>query len=246
MGESATTGRPGSILSEDSANGAAPVARSKARRKRKRGRPPKSSLHEEGARESLVAAALGLFATRGFDGVSLAQIAEVAGTTPSLVHYYFESKTDLWRTALGSVLGELRQEFDALEKELEDLDCVAALEEVIRRFITFSSRHPELSLILRNERGSEGPRMEWLWNEQWMPLRSLPLKLIEAAQEQGRLRPAASAHVLAVLVGACLQPLRGRQSLAEIYGLEPSSPEAIDIHADLVVDTLLHGLVRSP
>jgi TetR/AcrR family transcriptional regulator len=189
-----------------------------------------------------MASALGLFARQGFEGTSLVEIANDAGVTPSLVHYYFASKEDLWKLALESVLIELRDDFRQLEAKLVGIDSLDALELVLRRFISFSSRHPELSLILRNERGGTGPRLEWLWQEHWAPLRALPLRLIAEAQSADRLRAGAPEHILQIIIGACLHPLRGRLSLHQIHGQAVESEEVFAVHADLVVAILLRGL----
>ena len=211
--------------------------------KRRRGRPRKGEGSDD-ARPALVAAALELFAAKGFDGVSLAEIAKRAGATASLVHYYFESKDELWKTALSSVLRELRDAFERLETQLEGEDPVDALEQVIRGFVAFSSRHPEVSLILRNERGEVGPRLEWLWTEHWAPLRALPLGFIIAGQQAGEIREGAPDHILQIIIGACLHPLRGRLSLQQMYGLDHDAQEVYEVHADLVSATLMAGLTR--
>src|ERR1700688_3725269 len=49
-----------------------------------------------GARERILRAALDEFARSGFDGTTTRSIAKIAGVTPPLILYHFESKEKLW------------------------------------------------------------------------------------------------------------------------------------------------------
>ncbi|MFC8299693.1 TetR family transcriptional regulator [Micromonospora orduensis] len=53
-----------------------------------------------GTRESILDAARGAFAERGFDAASIRAIAGTAGVDPALVHHYFGSKDQLFLAAM--------------------------------------------------------------------------------------------------------------------------------------------------
>jgi len=59
-------------------------------------------------RQRLVAHARALFAERGFEGVSVDEIAAAAGLTKGAVYYQFKDKTDLFRAACEAVLADVR------------------------------------------------------------------------------------------------------------------------------------------
>jgi AcrR family transcriptional regulator len=62
------------------------------------------------ARRSLIeAAASELFATRGYRGASIEEIARRSGVTPPVVYDHFESKLDLYRQLLERHFAELRE-----------------------------------------------------------------------------------------------------------------------------------------
>ena len=86
----------------------------------------------EANRASIVAAAIAEFASRGFKGASMDQIAARTNTTRGLINYYFGSKEKLYLAVLERVYGEIR---DA-EKELE-LDHLAPVD-AIRRIVEFT------------------------------------------------------------------------------------------------------------
>jgi AcrR family transcriptional regulator len=54
----------------------------------------------EGARERILAAAVGQIAREGIDGVRIARIAMAAGVSTALVHYHFDSREALLAEAL--------------------------------------------------------------------------------------------------------------------------------------------------
>jgi AcrR family transcriptional regulator len=62
------------------------------------GRP--SAQAEADVRAALMTAAKELFLKYGFEKVSARQIAAAAGTTPAMIHYYFENKVGLFRAML--------------------------------------------------------------------------------------------------------------------------------------------------
>jgi AcrR family transcriptional regulator len=71
---------------------------------RRRGRPrARAAGGEHDPREEIVAAASALFAGRGVDAVTMAQIAEAAGLQQSSIYYWFRSKADILATILGEV-----------------------------------------------------------------------------------------------------------------------------------------------
>lgn len=85
---------------------------------RRRGRPRARQAQAGGPdpREQIVAAASDLFASRGVDEVTMAQIAEAAGLQQSSIYYWFRSKSDV----VGSILERVnRIPLAIVERELQ-------------------------------------------------------------------------------------------------------------------------------
>lgn len=72
------------------------------------------------SRKALLDAAESLFATRGFDGVSLRQLTQAAGTNLASVHYHFGSKESLFAEVIVRRLRPINA------RRLELLDAVLA------------------------------------------------------------------------------------------------------------------------
>lgn len=60
----------------------------------------RAALHADTARERILASASALFGERGFDGVSVQDIAHASGTSTSLIYYHFADKRALFETAV--------------------------------------------------------------------------------------------------------------------------------------------------
>ncbi|MDR1497408.1 MAG: TetR/AcrR family transcriptional regulator [Puniceicoccales bacterium] len=72
-----------------------------ARKKRGKGR---SNVQGEKRRANILKVSVRLFALRGYDNVSLRDIADEIGITPSLIMHHFGSKTVLYREAVDHLL----------------------------------------------------------------------------------------------------------------------------------------------
>src|SRR6478735_5032940 len=88
--------------------------------------------------DRILAAALEVFAERGFDGARTREIAERAGANLGLIKYYFDDKERLWKAAVTRAFEELQAEVTT-----DDDDEPAALERLVRSFVRFVARRPE-------------------------------------------------------------------------------------------------------
>jgi AcrR family transcriptional regulator len=108
-------------------------------------------------KEAILEAALECFARFGFEGTSMSAVARAAGVTQPLMHYYFDSKDELWRAAVTSAFDEMLVQVE-LSNDLEELDPVSALRVLIRRFMSFHDRHPLLMPLIAGDLGGRPVR----------------------------------------------------------------------------------------
>jgi AcrR family transcriptional regulator len=95
-------------------------------------------------RETILTAALDVFAEKGFDGTSIADIAAVAQVPKSLLQYHFGSKEELWKACLEQKAVPLLKPLDRF-LERRDAANLAAL--VAARFRVFQE-HPKVARML--------------------------------------------------------------------------------------------------
>jgi AcrR family transcriptional regulator len=100
------------------------------------GRPPKQEAGQ--TRERLLDAALNLFATQGFAGTSMRQIAQAVGIRESAIYAHFASKEALYQTLFEQIGPPTKLISDLLESHptMAQLDPEQVLRTVAHRMIT--------------------------------------------------------------------------------------------------------------
>jgi AcrR family transcriptional regulator len=104
-------------------------------------------------------AAASLFAARGFDGVTVAEVARQAGANKALISYHFGGKLQLYRTILRETFEELLSRVEPLRTDARPPD------QVLREFIarvgdTADRRRPHLSRMMLREVIAGGPHLD--------------------------------------------------------------------------------------
>ena len=189
-----------------------------------------------------MAAALDLFANRGFDAVSTPDIALQAESSQSVVLYHFKTKEELWRAAMRDLFASvsIKPGFDGAM--YKDLDVISRLRVLLRGFVLASARHPELGRVINREGASGSERMTWLFEELAQPNYAAFETLFAEGAASGVLKsyPAGMLTLIAHGAAACMFNLA---MIAEmLIGSDPFNPELVELQADMVVDILLNGL----
>ncbi|NBN90949.1 MAG: TetR/AcrR family transcriptional regulator, partial [Actinobacteria bacterium] len=111
-----------------------------------RGRP---KLHSD---EQILEAALRMFATHGYDGMSLRSLNRELGLSHSAIHQRFGTKEDLYKAVIdhefGAMFSEIRNHLRALPRPDTPL---AELQSQFKAFLIVSSKHPYLNRLMNNE-----------------------------------------------------------------------------------------------
>src|ERR1700738_767228 len=102
---------------------------------RRRGRPSAGTEFDPAV---LLRAALAAFAERGYDGVSVRQVARELGISHALLNARCGTKRDLWFAAMNHVLTTLEQDLRAAA-QAPDTDDLAALRDGIIAHVTFAA-----------------------------------------------------------------------------------------------------------
>jgi len=205
------------------------------------------ALDDRARRRTILNAALKTFSAHGFSGGSIAKVARNHGVSPALIHYYFQNKNELWHAALDYGIGDVVRELTDRLDDLTDLDSVSRLKYFIRRYIAIVSERPEVFDIITREGETSGPRLAWLTRQHLTPLYNLWTALIEAAQAEGKIKVTIPAyHLSQIIAGASYQFMASRVRMREVYGVDVSTKELRDRHANAVLDVVLTGMLTFP
>lgn len=110
----------------------------------------KLSSRSQETRKKILEAARKLFAEKGYDGVSMEDIAQASGVRKSLIYYYFESKEVLFEEVWIGVIEELEKE---LFPEVENEKSIAGtIKKLIKKYVEFTLNKSELSRLIARER----------------------------------------------------------------------------------------------
>lgn len=113
-----------------------------------------SKVDVENSQQRIFASAERLFAERGFDGVSVRDIANDAGVNGAMIGYYFGSKQGLLSEVYSSHCRVLNQERLRLLKEFSQMKQGPTLEHVLEAFI-----RPSLAVTVDSHGRSDFTRL---------------------------------------------------------------------------------------
>ena len=127
-----------------------------------RGEPARAGRPATARKAAILRAATDLFARRGFDGVSLDDIATLAKTQRSLILYYFSTKEHLWKAAASVVIEAFNQEMARRLADLEKLDEDEFRKRSIEAWLSGWLDMPQAAQFLVREGGVPSARLNWL------------------------------------------------------------------------------------
>ncbi|MFZ4606717.1 MAG: TetR/AcrR family transcriptional regulator [Caulobacter sp.] len=201
---------------------------------------PRWRRRKEARPGEIVAAALAVFAEKGFAAARLDDIAARAGVSKGALYLYFETKQDLFaavvRDAISPNLAAVEVAAGAIN--LPFAVIIRALIERAAEMMTVSPVGPVAKMVIAESRNF--PELARVWHDEVVArMLGVLTGLIERAQAKGEVRPGdARFHALA-LIGPLLMGVLWREVLTPV-GAAPLDLRAL---ARQHVDTILAGLL---
>ncbi|MBM4383404.1 MAG: TetR/AcrR family transcriptional regulator [Deltaproteobacteria bacterium] len=193
---------------------------------RRRTRPrrvgrPRASARSADVRTDLLAAARATFATRGYAGVSLREVAKTAGTTAAMVSYYFGDKDGLYaallQDALADVLARVRAGLAARAAAGAPPGSLHVLFEVAAEALGSVPWIPQL--VVREVLSEDAPFRDSFIDEYARPMSQLLRGALRAEIAAGRLRADLDVDLaFASLLGLAAFPFVARPVLERVLG----------------------------
>lgn len=213
--------------------------RTKRIRPRAVGRP--SARTEADIRVALIAAAKRLFLKYGFEKVTARQIATEAGTTPAMIHYYFENKMGLFAAMLAEAIAPFtRMLTGAVEAGNQGSNEIASL---VGGHMRIAAANSWIASLLVHDVLPEGGKFRPTFIRD-IAARMLPtlVQLIEQGRSDGKFRADIDPRLTALsIISLSVFPLISRPVTAPILGfkLEGEDLEHLIAHTTKL---LLHGI----
>jgi len=195
----------------------------------------------DATRDRIVAAAIDLFSERSFDGASTREIAARADVTQPLVNYHFRSKEELWRAAVDALFERLHQTLDDRAHGLRGVDAITRAKLLVREFVTFSARNPQLHRIIMQESKADGPRMDYLVDRHVRPIYERTTEIFESLKREGAVPDVPAPYLYYILTGAGPTMFVLAPECRRLSSLDPTQEDVIEAHADAVCRLIFAG-----
>lgn len=188
-----------------------------------RQRAPQKRAKE--TRQRLIEAAISMFTTAGFEGVTAAAIEEVAGVQRGLLAYHFGSKDTLWRSAVDQAFGRFeeatRTRFIA-ELPTRGDDLLGAM---IAAYVRTIAEQPEALNFIMREARIESDRRDYIAEKHVSRLAEY------ISVVSGR---TANAYDFYALIGAMSFPFVSPAGARRIWSIDPFSEAFVEQHIQTV------------
>ncbi|MCY7397486.1 MAG: TetR/AcrR family transcriptional regulator [Sphingomonas bacterium] len=153
------------------------------------------------AHAAVLAAATRLFAERGYNGTTIADVAAEAGVAKPSVLYHYPDKDALWTAAVEALWAEVEAFFEA--KWPRTLaPSRALLETTLDLFVEAAVRWPAYVRIPFIEGATPSWRSAWLADRHFTTHVQTNDRILRAMQRRGQLGPGDPAHYQAIMTSS--------------------------------------------
>lgn len=196
--------------------------------------PPQKSRgpqkRTEQTKETILATATEMFATVGYDGVSVRALEVEAGVQRGAVSYHFDGKEALWKAMFDRLMERFGSHFDPLTQTVRDMDESAATKALMAALIRFSAETPEFNRLMMQEGGRD------TWRMTYVVSRISEDRFRWIARYSGM---NGDPHDYYIMVGAATFVFGVEHECRQIFGVDPMTDEFIREHAARVAEFLL-------
>lgn len=193
--------------------------------------------------EEILKAAQREFINEGFSGARLQGIADNIGVTKAMIHYYFDTKENLfkevYRNASNTLMNGLMEPlekstplFQKIEAFIDEaIDRFSENEQLVGFVVNELDRHPEKTReIFREARAYDASQLD---------------KQLEEAASNYEIAPAQSNQVVANMLSLCMFPFIGKSFLKEVLGGQSDKEdyqEFLKRRQEVIKDTIINAL----
>ena len=196
--------------------------------------------------QKIIIAATTVFSREGFKGARMQQIAKAAGVNQALLHYYFNSKEQLYQEVLfsffGHVIGQLTHHFQTYDSP------EAALRNFIHAYVDILKDNPELPRLMVSEMLDGGTHIiaaaDRIFSQTGLTPPNLIIPFIEKAAAQGLIRPVDPRQTAVSVLGMCIFYFIAKPLFNHVWG-EPADEERfLEERKAAIMDLVLYGLTK--
>jgi TetR/AcrR family transcriptional regulator len=198
------------------------------------------ALNRDKLEADIVAEAVRVFAENGYEGTSVATVADNAGLSKQNLMYYFPTKQALYLRVLDDVLDEWLKRMDLLaDPAQEPHDMLRAY---VQAKLRFSREHPWGSRVYAMEVISGAPMFGEQIRARVVPLVRKDIEMFERWIAQGRIAPVNATHLLFAIWAMTQSYADFATQMALVLNRKQLSRKDFDDAEKLIVDMVLRAV----
>lgn len=185
-------------------------------------------------------AGLILFSRHGYEGTSIAEIANLAGVAKPLIHYHFSSKEELWYSVIDEASGALLKELDAFRTAAIGLPPDRMISVLAAMTVQYSFRFFHIVSIVDDEARSTGPRSDYLLKVLQKPSLIASGEIVDILNNtlrKGR-APIPAEHLVPAFMGAASFPFVNRKAMMSTFGSDVRDEDYAQRHTAFLTSFL--------
>ncbi len=189
---------------------------------------------------SILVCARQLFAERGFDGVSVSDLAAAAGVSKANIFHHYGSKQALYMAVLSDCMEDFGELIEHLQPQRAPIE--QRLQHFLQAYGRYLQQQPEraqlvLRELLQNRSEFTEQLAEQTTNAHFRQLHTL----LQEGQRAGEIRAGVDMAALVVMmIGAVVFPFQVRSLLQ--HNPEAGFIDDAEQYSHLLVDILMHGI----
>jgi AcrR family transcriptional regulator len=196
----------------------------------------KTQERTEATRAKLLEAATSLFSGKGYEGVTVSDIEKSAGVHRGLASYHYGDKASLWRAVASASFNQMRDEFQQRLKLLKEVSPQERLALIVRFYVHFNAKHPEVSALMSQEARQKTWRIQYLIDNHVKPACD---SMEELARETLGMDREAFMHWYYIMISASSTLFYFAPECEMLFDVDSRSPEVVEKHAELLVSMLV-------
>lgn len=205
--------------------------------KAKRASKPRDA---DATKAAILDAAEDEFAKMGLHGGRTENIADACNITRATIHYYYESKENLYQAVLERALASRLQ--IAQEIDIHSGSPEYVLESYVRSVLADMRNHPNVPLVLMFEGVQNGGRY---YKQIAIASAHDPMRqILERGVEEGVFREMDIMQVCVNILAMCAFYILCRFNLQHLLEADALTPELFDSHVEETVKMVLSGVRR--
>jgi AcrR family transcriptional regulator len=120
--------------------------------------PPRKDIAAVPTRDAVFQAAATLFSAKGFDGVSMDDIAALAGVNKAMIYYHFTDKIALYRTVVADMLMAVSEQVSAIAESA--IPPFEKLDRFVDNFVRMADARPWFPTMMMREISEGAPHLD--------------------------------------------------------------------------------------